>query len=74
MSELRIKEAKQLLISSEAYTIETIGYDCDFNSKATFFTTFKKITGTTSAKYKKKKRVKRKPIKSLYLHSSSTDL
>ncbi|WP_394972338.1 helix-turn-helix domain-containing protein [uncultured Croceitalea sp.] len=55
INEFRIEEAKQLLISSEAYTIETIGYDCGFNSKSTFFTTFKKITGTTPAKYKKEK-------------------
>ncbi|QLG46976.1 helix-turn-helix domain-containing protein [Costertonia aggregata] len=58
INEFRIEEAKQLLISSEAYTIETIGYDCGFNSKSTFFTTFKKITGTTPAKYKKEKSTK----------------
>lgn len=55
INEFRIEEAKQLLISNEAYTIETIGYDCGFNSKSTFFTTFKKITGTTPSKYKKEK-------------------
>ncbi|MDO5981265.1 helix-turn-helix domain-containing protein [Flavivirga spongiicola] len=55
INELRIEEAKQLLISSDVYTIETIGYDCGFNSKSTFFTTFKKITETTPAKYKKEK-------------------
>lgn len=53
INELRIEEAKQLLVSEKIYTIETIGYDCGFNSKSTFFTTFKKVTGTTPAKYKK---------------------
>ena len=53
INEFRIEEAKQLLVSNNVYTIETIGYDCGFNSKSTFFTTFKKITGTTPAKYKK---------------------
>ena len=55
INELRVEEAKQLLISNNVHTIETIGYDCGFNSKSTFFTTFKKITGTTPAKYKKEK-------------------
>ena len=53
INEHRIEEAKQLLISNNNYTIEAIGYDCGFNSKSTFFTTFKKITNTTPAKYKK---------------------
>jgi AraC-like DNA-binding protein len=55
INELRVEEAKQLLISNNVHTIETIGYDCGFNSKSTFFTTFKKTTGTTPAKYKKEK-------------------
>ncbi|WP_176223757.1 helix-turn-helix domain-containing protein [Marivirga sericea] len=55
INEYRIEEAKQLLLSNKNYSIEAIGYDCGFNSKSTFFTTFKKITRTTPAKYKKEK-------------------
>ncbi len=52
ISEYRIEEAKRLLVSDNNYKIEVIGYDCGFNSKSTFFTTFKRITGKTPASYK----------------------
>lgn len=41
LNEYRIEEAKRMLLSEINYTIEAIGYDCGFNSKSTFFTTFK---------------------------------
>lgn len=53
VSELRIEKAKELLSSPSPYTIESIGYECGFNSKSTFFTTFKKITGQTPSDFKK---------------------
>lgn len=53
INELRIKKAKELLLLPNLYTIEAIGYESGFNSKSTFFTTFKKITGQTPSEYQK---------------------
>ncbi|MEE9363582.1 MAG: helix-turn-helix domain-containing protein [Cellulophaga sp.] len=54
INEHRIEEAKRLLVEEKKYSREAIGYECGFNSKSTFFTTFKKITGVTPANYKDK--------------------
>lgn len=53
INEYRIEKAKILLHTKTAYTIEGLGYDSGFNSKSTFFTTFKKFTGKTPAEYQK---------------------
>ncbi|WP_104736079.1 helix-turn-helix domain-containing protein [Hanstruepera ponticola] len=53
INELRIEKAKELLKSTNQYTIEGIGYECGFNSKSTFHTTFKKVTGQTPSDYQK---------------------
>ena len=53
INEFRIEASKEMIISNKTYTLEAIGYECGFNSKSTFFTTFKKLTGTTPAAYKK---------------------
>ncbi len=52
INEYRIEEAKRLLSGKSKYTTEAIGYECGFNSKSTFFTTFKKIAGVTPAQFK----------------------
>lgn len=51
----RIEEAKKILISeeSEKYTIETLAKMSGFNSKSSFNTLFKKVTGKTPSEYKK---------------------
>lgn len=54
INELRIEKAKQLLQTKSNYTIESIGYESGFNSKSTFFTAFKKLTGQTPFEYQKK--------------------
>ncbi|WP_338812789.1 helix-turn-helix domain-containing protein [Bernardetia sp. Wsw4-3y2] len=54
INEHRIEAAKKLLLLNDSYTLEAIGYECGFNSKSTFFSTFKKITNYTPASYKKK--------------------
>ena len=54
INELRIKKAKELLSVPNKYTIEAIGYESGFNSKSTFYTTFKKITSRTPSEYRKR--------------------
>lgn len=53
VKEYRVEKAKKLLETEKNYTIESLGYDSGFNSKSTFFTAFKKITGFTPAEYQK---------------------
>lgn len=50
----RIEEAKRMITNEQYknYTFIAIAMDCGFNSKTTFYTTFKKITGTTPTEYK----------------------
>ncbi len=53
INEFRVEEAKKRIALDEQYTLESIGYDCGFNSKSTFYGTFKKMTGHTPSSYKK---------------------
>ncbi|SRX52323.1 AraC family transcriptional regulator [Aequorivita sp. CIP111184] len=52
---LRVEEAKKHLQTPEFsnYTLVAIGLEAGFNSKTTFNTTFKKITGQTPSQFKK---------------------
>jgi len=52
INEYRVEAAKQLIKEDSPFTLESIGYECGFNSKSTFFATFKKFTKTTPAKYR----------------------
>ena len=51
----RIEAAKNMLHNNHNLTLEAIGYECGFNSKSTFFTTFKKLVGSTPAQFKNQK-------------------
>ncbi|EDP70366.1 Transcriptional regulator, AraC family protein [Flavobacteriales bacterium ALC-1] len=55
VNEYRIESAKLMLHNNNKLTLEAIGYECGFNSKSTFFTTFKKVVGTTPANFRKQK-------------------
>lgn len=52
VNEFRVENAKVLLLENKVFSLEAIGYECGFNSKSTFYATFKKYVGTTPAKYK----------------------
>ena len=53
INEFRIEKAKEFLLTKSNYTIESIGYESGFNSKSSFFTAFKKLTGQTPLEYQK---------------------
>ncbi len=52
INEYRVEAAKELIAANDLIKLESIGYECGFNSKSTFYTAFKKIEGTTPAKFK----------------------
>lgn len=53
LNEYRISEAVKLMSTKPEITLEFIGYECGFNSKSTFYSTFKKVKNTTPAQYQK---------------------
>ncbi|MDR6922759.1 MULTISPECIES: AraC family transcriptional regulator [Chryseobacterium] len=52
INEYRINEACEKIENGSYLKIEEIGYEVGFNSKSTFFSTFKKIKNTTPMLYK----------------------
>lgn len=52
INDYRIKKACELIANGNNLKLEAIGYEVGFNSKSSFFTAFKKITGTTPRLYK----------------------
>jgi AraC-like DNA-binding protein len=50
----RVEEVKSLLVShdSKRFTIMAVAFDAGFNSKTTFNTAFKKVTGLTPSSYR----------------------
>lgn len=54
INSLRVSDAKKFLRNDEfsSYTVVAIGLECGFNSKSTFYSAFKKLTGTTPTFYR----------------------
>lgn len=52
VNEYRIAEACRLITANDHLTLEAIGYEVGFNSKSTFYTAFRKVTGTTPALFR----------------------
>ena len=52
INEYRIEEAKQIIQSNTNYTLDAIGYESGFNSKSSFYTSFKRIEGVTPSRYR----------------------
>ncbi len=49
----RVEAVKNMLLQLKlTYSVEAIGYDCGFNSKSSFYTVFKKITGKTPTAFR----------------------
>jgi AraC-like DNA-binding protein len=53
LAEYRIEEAKRLLLENSSYKIEEIAERVGYNSKSSFNTSFKKITGKTPSEFRK---------------------
>ncbi|MDF2179374.1 helix-turn-helix domain-containing protein [Aliiglaciecola sp. CAU 1673] len=56
LNELRIDHAKALLLSNKSMSMEQIGEAAGFNSQSTFYSAFKKFTGTTPAKFRQQQK------------------
>lgn len=50
----RIELSKEMIQKDHHLSLESIGYACGFNSKSTFYSAFKKQTGTTPAQFKER--------------------
>ena len=55
VNDYRVKEARKMIIENGHLKLEAIGYESGFNTKATFNTAFKKITGCTPSEFRKKR-------------------
>lgn len=53
INEYRIEEAKKILKQDNNLKMEVVAEYCGFNSSSTFYSAFKKITGTTPVNYTK---------------------
>jgi AraC-like DNA-binding protein len=52
INEYRINEACKMMAANHPFSLEALGYEVGFNAKSTFYTSFKKLKGTTPLLYK----------------------
>lgn len=52
INEYRINAACKMIAADHPFSLEALGYEVGFNSKSTFYASFKKIMGTTPLLYK----------------------
>ncbi|WP_421801799.1 helix-turn-helix domain-containing protein [Flagellimonas sp.] len=52
LNDYRIEEAKHLLVSDSTLSVKAIMYEVGFNSKNSFYSAFKKITGLSPNDYR----------------------
>lgn len=64
VNRFRIKRAKEMLVSDifAQYTIEAIGYEVGFGTRATFYNSFKKMVGITPTEFRKLELEKQKSV------------
>lgn len=55
IKQLRVEEAKRLLVMDSNLSVEGVGFEAGFNSRSSFFSTFKKVTDVTPTAYKRSK-------------------
>lgn len=52
INEYRVNKACAMIAANHPFSLEAIGYEVGFNSKSTFYASFKKVKGTTPSLYK----------------------
>jgi len=52
INQYRIEDACEILKENKSFSIEAIAYEVGFNSRSSFFSTFKKLKGTTPSKFR----------------------
>ncbi len=52
--DIRISNARRMLIENKSVTVDAIGFECGFNNMSNFYRHFKSVTGFTPLEYKHK--------------------
>ena len=68
----RVEEVKRLLVDEafQQFSLLAIGYEAGFNSKSTYYASFKKVTGLTPSAYRKQLQTQESPALVLAVRNS----